>query len=104
MVAAPAASGRAGALLESRAQVDTCVRLIHATPRRGALALAGGGAGALAWLLSTPGASGTVLEASVPYSREAMLDYLAHDGQARLRPASTCLTPVCCAAVFLLLF
>ena len=57
MVAAPAAGGRAGALLESRAQVDTCVRLIHATPRRGALALAGGGAGALAWLLSTPGAS-----------------------------------------------
>ena len=30
----------------------------------------------LSWLLSVPGASGTVLEAVVPYSRAAMVDFL----------------------------
>lgn len=33
---------------------------------------------AVSWLLGVPGASATVLEASVPYSREALADVLGH--------------------------
>lgn len=57
---------------------------IHATPRRGALAVTGGGAGFLAALLTTPGASATVLEASIPYAEKALREAL---GGA---PASAC--------------
>ena len=45
------------------------VAAIHASPTRAVLACAGGAAQVLTWLLASPGASNTVLEASVPYSR-----------------------------------
>jgi len=43
------------------------ITAIHSSPRRAVLYTTGGGAPALAWLLGVPGASGTVLEARVPY-------------------------------------
>ena len=49
---------------------------IHHSPTRLVLAVAGGGSGALARLLEMPGASRTVLEAIVPYSASAMIDWL----------------------------
>ena len=49
---------------------------IHATPRRGVVTVTGGGAGVLAALLATPGASATVLEAQVPYSEQALREFL----------------------------
>ena len=49
---------------------------LHASPLRCVLVLAGAGAGALSWLLGEPGASRTVLEATVPYSRAALGDLL----------------------------
>ena len=52
------------------------VAAIHATPRRGALAVTGGGAALLSELLTTAGASATVLEAHVPYAARAMRDFL----------------------------
>ncbi|MCR4412184.1 MAG: hypothetical protein NUV77_07130 [Thermoguttaceae bacterium] len=52
------------------------VRAIHDAPARLVLALAGGGSRALAELLEVPGASRTVLEAVVPYSEPAMIDWL----------------------------
>lgn len=52
------------------------VAAIHATPQRGVLAVTGGGAGLLAELLTTAGASATVLEAHVPYAAHSMRDFL----------------------------
>jgi hypothetical protein len=52
------------------------VREIHDAPARLVLALAGGGVRALAELLEVPGASRTLLEAVVPYSERAMIDWL----------------------------
>ena len=49
---------------------------IHATPRRGVVAVTGGGVHVLAALLATPGASATVLEAQVPYSEQALREFL----------------------------
>ncbi len=58
------------------ADCEALANAIHATPSRMVLALSGGGAGALAELLEVPGASRTLLEAAVPYSRGALLGWL----------------------------
>src|SRR5208282_3305586 len=52
------------------------IELIHATPHRCVLALAGGGTGAAADLLGVPGGSRTILEVTVPYHTEALTEYL----------------------------
>jgi len=55
------------------------VRLIESIAERGArlvLVATGGGSGAISHLVSTPGASSIVLEAVVPYAREAIDDLL----------------------------
>ena len=49
---------------------------LHNSPWLGVFYLTGGGASLLAELLNTPGASGTVLEASVPYANKALSDLL----------------------------
>jgi hypothetical protein len=49
---------------------------IHASSRQLVIALTGGGSGAVAALLQTPGASRSVLEAVVPYSQAALADWL----------------------------
>jgi len=51
---------------------------IHATDVRGVLAVTGGGVASLTWLLTVPGASRTVLEASVPYAEAALADLVGH--------------------------
>ena len=56
--------------------VEQLIADIHHSPTRLVLAVAGGGSGAVARLLETPGASRTVLEAVVPYSANAMIDWL----------------------------
>ena len=55
------------------------VELIHTSPNRAVIAVAGAGGRALAWLLSVPGASGTVLEAIVPYGRSSLVEFLGHE-------------------------
>ncbi len=55
---------------------DHLIAAIHATPTRLVLALTGGGAQALADLLVVPGASNTVLEATVPYSEASLAAFL----------------------------
>ncbi len=57
---------------------------IHAAPGRGVVVATGGGAGLLAELLSTPGASATVLEAVVPYAEQSMAEFLG------ATPAQSC--------------
>jgi glycerol-3-phosphate cytidylyltransferase-like family protein len=52
------------------------VTQLHDSPWKLVLAITGGGSGALAALLETPGASRTVLEAIVPYSETALKQWL----------------------------
>ena len=63
------------------------IALLHRAPHRCALAVTGGGAGAVAWLLSVPGGSRTVLEAVVPYAEESLGEFLGR------RPDSFCSVP-----------
>ena len=52
------------------------IRRIHAAPTRTVIAVTGGGGLALGDLLAVPGASQTVLEAIVPYSTAAQIEFL----------------------------
>ena len=54
------------------------VERIHASPAQAVIVVTGGGGQALHWLLATPGASRTLLEAQVPYAQEALDDYLGY--------------------------
>ncbi|CAL5350217.1 unnamed protein product [Camellia sinensis] len=72
-------------MMESPAIVDrkmtdgwirALVEAIHATPTHSVLYISGGASQALAWLMSVPGASNTVLESVIPYSRMSMIQLL----------------------------
>ncbi len=52
------------------------VAAIHASGRQLVVAVTGGGSGAISALVQTPGASQTVLEAVVPYSLAALVDWI----------------------------
>ncbi|WCJ24471.1 Nucleotidylyl transferase superfamily protein [Euphorbia peplus] len=52
------------------------VEAIHSTPTQSVLYISGGASQALGWLMSVPGATNTVLEALVPYSRMSMIQLL----------------------------
>lgn len=52
------------------------VTAIHQSPSRLVLALTGGGSGLISTLLTTPGASQTVLECIVPYTAVSLSDWL----------------------------
>jgi hypothetical protein len=59
--------------------VDTwhdLIKRIHQAPHRAVVVVTGGGASAIAGLLSIPGGSKTLLEAVVPYSEAALSDWL----------------------------
>ena len=55
---------------------DSTVVAIHEAEPQGVFVVTGGGSGLLSRLLSVPGASATVLEASIPYASQALTDYL----------------------------
>ena len=52
------------------------VEQVHASGQRLVLALTGGGSGAISSLLSVPGASRSILAATVPYSQAALVEWL----------------------------
>src|SRR5262245_27369270 len=54
------------------------IEALHRSPVKYVLAVTGGGATAVAHLLSVPGASRTVLEVIVPYSEHALGDFLGY--------------------------
>jgi nicotinamide mononucleotide (NMN) deamidase PncC len=56
--------------------VRSAIQAVHNSPWRYALSVTGGGTGLVAWLLSVPGGSRGVLEATVPYSQQALAEYL----------------------------
>ena len=59
--------------------IQTTIQRLHSVEGMASIAIAGGGAQALTWLLTTPGASGTILEINTPYSRKSMSDFLGID-------------------------
>ncbi|MBN1964506.1 MAG: hypothetical protein JW910_07655 [Anaerolineae bacterium] len=77
------------------ATLRTIIQRIHAAPTQAALVVSGGGSQALAWLLGVPGASHTVLEMTLPYSRAAFQRYLgAEPEQAVSRETALALAEV----------
>ncbi|KAL4180999.1 hypothetical protein AMTRI_Chr12g235150 [Amborella trichopoda] len=62
--------------MTTEGMIRAVVEAIHATPMHAVLFVSGGASQALGWLLSLPGASNTVLEALVPYSRLSMTQLL----------------------------
>nr|XP_043606784.1 uncharacterized protein LOC122578805 [Erigeron canadensis] len=57
-------------------KIRTLVEAIHSTPTQVVLFFSGGASQALGWLASVPGASNTLLEVIVPYSRMSMVQLL----------------------------
>jgi nicotinamide mononucleotide (NMN) deamidase PncC len=62
--------------------------ILHRSPWQGVFHITGGGSGLLAELLTTPGASGTVLEAVVPYAQAALTDLLGRAPDQACSPAT----------------
>ncbi|CAD5317819.1 unnamed protein product [Arabidopsis thaliana] len=58
------------------AAIRTVVEAIHSSPTQAVVYLCGGASLALGWLMSVPGASNTLLESVVPYSRVSMVQLL----------------------------
>ena len=59
--------------------LNAIVERVHASGRRVVLAITGGGSGAIAALLRVPGGSRALVEAIVPYSPDALVDFLGHE-------------------------
>ena len=59
-----------------QAEIQDVIRRIHAGPAQAVVVVTGGGAQAITWLLTVPGASRTILETLVPYSERALKDFL----------------------------
>src|SRR5207245_3426254 len=59
--------------------LSAMIERIHASGHRLVLAVSGGGSGAIAELLRVPGGSRTLVEAIVPYSPDALVDFLGHE-------------------------
>ena len=62
------------------------VQQLHDSPWRGVIHVTGGGTSLLSELLAVPGASRTLLDASIPYANQALADLL---GQVPEQASST---------------
>lgn len=58
---------------------EQLIRQIHDAPHQGVVAVSGAGSGAVGWLLGVAGASRTILEVLVPYSRLSMTSLLGSE-------------------------
>lgn len=52
--------------------IQAAAKAIHASPSMCVLHVTGGGVSSLQWLLTTPGASATILDSTIPYSIKAL--------------------------------
>ena len=59
-----------------QAEIQDVIRRIHSGPAQAVVVVTGGGAQAITWLLTVPGASRTVLETLVPYSERSLERFL----------------------------
>lgn len=78
--------GDPSAMASMDAPLRAAVSALHASPTRAVVHLTGGGGAALAWLLSTPGCSATLLEATVPYAASSLSSTLAAGAPAGASP------------------
>ena len=62
------------------------VQKLHASPRMGVFAVAGAGTQAISWLLGVAGASRTVLELTVPYSPNALAEFVGYEPEQAVSP------------------
>jgi nicotinic acid mononucleotide adenylyltransferase len=62
--------------LSSAAQWQQLIAALHASGRKAALAITGGGSGAVGELLRVPGGSRLLIEAQVPYDGQALASFL----------------------------
>lgn len=60
-------------------EINQLITKIHAAPQQAVVAVAGGGSLGVAWLLAVPGASRTLLESVVPYSRLSMIGLMGQE-------------------------
>lgn len=67
------------------------IQSLHDSSWRGVLYFTGGGSYALSDLLTEPGASGTVLEASVPYSQKSMRELLKSEVDSYCSKGTACM-------------
>jgi len=65
--------------MEMNREMDQLIEAVQSSGFRAALAVSGGGSGAIHALLSHPGASRLVLEVQVPYSAKTLFDYLGEE-------------------------
>src|SRR6516164_7008934 len=82
------ASDRTRPMAPSDAAWQQLISALHASGRKAALAITGGGSGAIGELLRVPGGSRLLIEAQVPYD-EIALAQSARARAARLMPAGT---------------
>lgn len=59
--------------------LEQLIRAIHASPYQAVVYVTGGCAQGASWLLAVPGASSTVLEVNVPYSRNSLVELLGQE-------------------------
>lgn len=62
------------------------IRLIHKSPHKAVFATAGAGTQALSDLLAVAGASNTLLEAYVPYAKNAFIDFVGNEPKKFVSP------------------
>ena len=62
--------------MSKQSVLNTIIQAIHATNIKIVLVSSGGGTNAIASFLRQPGASNTILESYIPYSRESLAHYL----------------------------
>ena len=66
--------------------IEELIAEIHENTHQTVIAIAGGGSLAVAWLLSVPGASKTILESVVPYGRLSMVNLLGFEPDQYVSP------------------
>src|SRR4051794_30051014 len=72
-------------------EIRAVIEAIHTSQHEVVLICTGGGSAAIEWLLAVPGASGTVLEAVVPYSREALAALIRAEPEYSTSPETAAL-------------
>lgn len=67
-------------------EIKKQIAQLHASRVKAVISLSGGGVQVLNWLLGTPGASRTILEAVVPYSNSSVSAYLGYEPERIVTP------------------
>lgn len=70
-------------------KIRETIETIHGTPTKAVVYVTGGASHTLPWLLSVPGASNTVLEGRIPYSRDVFSDLVGREQAASMESFSS---------------